>query len=397
MSNIQKKCENIAFRTLLDNQRDNLYLLAGSSLYSDMWTRDAFISSLGLLAHDAYPNIIKNVLQLQSDNIRNDGLIPLRIGRKSYLTKLLCGCYSDNRSVPIYKDDKKFNLPTDSNPQFIILNYLYLQATQDYEFINNNIESIIKCYDYIWKNLKDQMLQGKYFHSWYDTFSFNGPDLFSNVLFIYSIKCFQKFIDDEKIPNIKNKDIYKPYEIMLESFKNNFWNGTYFKISPKIDVMETAGNSFAILFDFITKEESLNLVKFIEDNNDNQHICSVTIPKMPRRYLWKPLCFVGMMGYHNDRYWLWPHFIYITALKKLKVEKSISEIQKTICNNFTFPENVDKNINIYKHCFQNSEINFSESCGSYLLSTGKNIFDSKIIIIIDDHKFDVTDYANDHP
>ena len=95
---------------------------------------------------------------------------------------------------------------------------------------------------------------------------------------------------------------------------------------------------------------------------------------MPKRYLWKPLYCVGMTGYHNDRYWLWPHFIYMTALKKLKVNKSLSKIEQTICDNLTFPENVDKNIQIYKHCFQNSEINFSESCGSYLLTTGKNIF-----------------------
>ena len=374
MSELRNNCKKIAFNTLLNNKRDDLYLLAGSSLYSDMWTRDAFISSLGLLSQEFNLDIIKNVLQLQSDNIRNDGLIPLRIGRKSYLTKLLCGCYSDNRSVPIYKDDKKFNLPTDSNPQFIILNYLYLKATLNYDFLNKNSESIIKCYDYMWRNLKDNLLQGKFFHSWYDTFSFNGPDLFSNVLFIYSIKCFEEFINDDKIINIKNKNMYKSFEIMLKSFKNKFYNGTYFKISPKIDVMETAGNSFAILFNFITKEESLKLVDYIEKNNDNKHICAVTIPKMPRQYLWKPLNLVGMTGYHNDRYWLWPHFIYMSALKKLNIKKDISKLENTIFNNNTFPENVDKNVNIYKHWFQNSEINFSESCGSYLLSIGKNIF-----------------------
>lgn len=161
---------------------------------------------------------------------------------------------------------------------------------------------------------------------------------------------------------------------MLKSFKNKFYNGTYFKISPKINVMETAGNSFAILFNFITKEESLKLVDYIEKNNDNKHICAVTIPKMPRQYLWKPLKLVGMTGYHNDRYWLWPHFIYMSALKKLDIKKDISKLENTILNNNTFPENVDKNVNIYKHWFQNSEINFSESCGSYLLSIGKNIF-----------------------
>ena len=127
----RKYCKTLAFKTIKNNKRENLRLLAGTSNYGDMWTRDAFITSLGLFAHNKYLRLVKKVLEVQSKNLREDGLVPLRIGRKSYLTKFIFGFHSGPDGVPVYKDDKAFSEPTDSNPQFIIMSYLYLKHTND--------------------------------------------------------------------------------------------------------------------------------------------------------------------------------------------------------------------------------------------------------------------------
>ena len=64
-------------------------ILAGNRFYSDMWTRDAFITSLGLFSHKKDLKIIESVLSKQSKNIREDGLVPLRIGKKLYYENII--------------------------------------------------------------------------------------------------------------------------------------------------------------------------------------------------------------------------------------------------------------------------------------------------------------------
>ena len=174
----RKICQDLALNTIAKNRRKNLRLLAGTSLYSDMWTRDAFITSLGLFAHCQHLDLVRQVLKVQSKNLRKDGLVPLRIGRESYTTQWLFGIPSGKDNVPVYKDDKADSEPTDSNPQFIIMAWLYLKCTGDISFIKSISKSLKKCQKYLCDTSKDYLLQGEYFHSWYDTFAFNGPDLF---------------------------------------------------------------------------------------------------------------------------------------------------------------------------------------------------------------------------
>ena len=85
----RKQCQELAFKTILKNKRKNLRLLAGTSYYSDMWTRDAFITSLGLFAHKKHLKLVRQVLKVQAKNIRKDGLVPLRIGKEGYTTHLI--------------------------------------------------------------------------------------------------------------------------------------------------------------------------------------------------------------------------------------------------------------------------------------------------------------------
>lgn len=370
----RKICQEIAFKTILKNKRKNLRLLAGTSLYSDMWTRDAFITSLGLLAHDKYLDLIKQVLKVQAKNLRKDGLVPLRIGRESYTTQWLFGIPSGKDNVPVYKDDKAGSEPTDSNPQFIILAWLYLKHTGDKEFIKSISKSLKKCQKYLCDTSKGYLLQGKYFHSWYDTFTFNGPDLFSNVLFVYCVKCYQKI--SEQISEVNYDGICKfNYTKVLQTFKKAFWNGRYLKISPDIKVMETAGNSLAVLFGILSKSEAKKFITYLERNKSKKsQISPVTVPKMSIMHLYWPAAVVGLQGYHNDRLWLWPHCVYSKARQKVGLDSKLESLEKSIVKHQTFYETVDDELNPIKHPIQSTEENFSESCGSYLLAIGGDPF-----------------------
>ena len=211
-------CQVLALNTIAKNRRKNLRLLAGTSLYSDMWTRDAFITSLGLFAHCQHLDLVRQVLKVQSKNLRKDGLVPLRIGRESYTTQWLFGIPSGKDNIPVYKDDKADSEPTDSNPQFIIMAWLYFKCTGDKKFISSISKSLKKCQKYLCDTSKDYLLQGKYFHSWYDTFAFNGPDLFSNVLFVYCVKCYQKL--SEQVPEVNYDGVCKfNYKKVLHELK----------------------------------------------------------------------------------------------------------------------------------------------------------------------------------
>ena len=367
IKNKRKHCIELAFNTIYKNRRSNLMILAGQSFYSDMWTRDAFITSLGLFAHNKNMEIMKKILQVQSKNIRSDGLIPLRVGKKSYFTRFLLGFHSGKDNVPVYEDDKAFSVPTDSNPQFIIMAWLYYKFTKDIKLINSISDQIILAYDYMLKCTDNKLLQGTYFHSWYDTFAFNGPDLFSNVLYLYSIKCFDNLVNLNK--KVKYNELKFDYDEVYNIFMNNFWNDKYLKIAPDIDVMETAGNSLAILFNILNKNQALKIMNYIEKNNKYK-IMPVTIPKIPKEHLWIPGYFVGMEGYHNDRLWLWPHNIYMGARKKLNLELKYDNVEKVTTKYNMFFENLNYKIEPYTHWFQNTEKHFSESCGSYLFSLG---------------------------
>ena len=161
----------------------------------------------------------------------------------------------------------------------------------------------------------------------------------------------------------------------MKTFKKKFWSGRYLKISPDINVMETAGNSLAVLFGILSRKEALKFVKYLESKKSKKSkIAPVVVPKMSMMHLYWPGYVVGMQGYHNDRLWIWPHCIYSKARQKLNLSDNLSDLEDSIVKHQIFYENVDDDLNPIRHPFQNSEENFSESCGSYLLATGVNPF-----------------------
>ena len=77
---------------------------------------------MGLLTIGEYKLVEKVLYTLQRFQ-RKDGLIPLRVGNDYYVIRFLFGMNVGNK-VAVYKDDKAFKEPSDSNSQFIVLTYL---------------------------------------------------------------------------------------------------------------------------------------------------------------------------------------------------------------------------------------------------------------------------------
>jgi glycogen debranching enzyme len=377
--------KSLAISTLLNNTRKanfilggdkdkDLVLLAGSGVYSDMWIRDGFLGSLGLLStgNKDHADIVRKYIDLVTDNIRNDGLVPLRIGGSvvTQVFRILTGI-TVGLDVPIFYDDKLRGLPTDSNPEYIIVCCLYLKQLglkERTEFLKNI--KIKQAMIYCLKNSKDNLLHGTNFCSWYDSFRINGADLFSNVLFGYSLKIMSKLYESNEID-----DFYKRYSI---SFRKNFMtNDGLLKIHKDANNIEIASNAFAVLFDILTKEESLKVVSFLNKIISDGNPMNVVIPKLPRKFLYDPFFIIKFEGYHNEKIWPWTNFIVMTALKKYHQEASFKKLlykyEKSIKRHNTFHEIMEPCSEIgsvlgpCKHPVQNSEEDFTCSCGTYIL------------------------------
>lgn len=368
-------CKLKAINVIKNNYKKNIGILAGNIYYADMWTRDAFITSLGLLSIEIL-NPVFDTFSTLAKYQREDGLIPLRFGNDHYVLRFLFNM-NYGKDVPVYLDDKNFSEPTDSNSQFIILAYLIYKKTNDSMILFNNIKKLKKAFYYMIQNTKKGLLNGTYFDSWHDTFTISGPTLFTNALYVHSIYCMMKIIEVTNSSIHIDNDFYFGkldnffYLKSKKNFKEKFWNGKFLKIHPNINVMETAGNSFAILFNLISSEKSRLIIDYIE-NNKNCKLTPNVIPQLPSKYIYKPLYLVNIQDYHNELCWLWVNNIYSAAKKKVTFKEDLYEIEKNVIEYDVFFETLTKDIKPTRHYFQSSEVNFSESAGSYLFSKNSN-------------------------
>jgi glycogen debranching enzyme len=366
---------DLAKNTINGNKKKSnngeLVLLAGKK-HPDMWTRDGFIGSLGLLASDCSSDPIKYIETLHK-NLRNDGLVPLKIGTGpvSHITRLFFGL-SIWKDRPVYRDDKYFSKPTDSNPQYIIILYLMskrLTGDSRKEFILKHEPRKVMSY-IIRKNHtnEDYLVYGHYFNSWYDSFTINGADLYSNVLFGYSMKCYIKLLRDvEDSVEILYVTVY--YEHFLKRFRENFMkdNGLL-KIHKDIDSVETVSNALAVLFDLLKPDQNNKIVEYLYEESKKGPL-PVVRPRLKWNLVYFPLYLICFQGYHNDRTWPWVNFIVLTVLKKYKKDCHLLEemFDKYITKHGTFYEVLNNDLSPYWHPIQKSDSNFTKSAGSYLL------------------------------
>lgn len=374
--NKQKYCYGIAKKTLLKQCQDcKIGLCAGEFFYKDLWTRDAFFGCMGLLTIGEY-KLVEKVLYTLKIFQRKDGLIPLRVGNDYYVIRFLLGIDVGNK-VAVYKDDKAFKEPSDSNSQFIVLTYLLYKLSNDLNILKRFYGSCMKAFNHNLKNIHgDKLLHGDYFDTWHDTFTINGASLFSNVFMLKSIECMSNINKALSKPYVLNTMDYNSYK---KSFNNKFWNGKFLKIYPHMNYLETAGNALAILFDIVDREKASSILIHMENNNKKQML-PVVLPELPKKYIFKPLYIVGLQDYHNKHFWPWVSGLMKAACNHVNifsgtVNQAFNNVENIIykygrCYERIHPETLGP----VRHLFQSSEINFSETAGMYLLAKEDNVF-----------------------
>ena len=389
------KCIDLSVYTLTHTSfNKELGIYAGEVYYHDVWTRDAFFASLGLLSCGIYHNV-QTVLQTLSKYQRKDGLIPLRVGHKNYVTRFICNCDVD-KVQPVYHDDKAFSTPSDSNSQFIILNWWFYQHTGNLDFFREMVPYCFLAFSYIMKHInEDLLLTGEYFDTWHDTITVSKPSLFSNVLFL---KAYQTILDitdiigkiddnnDGLIPlnesfldiisDLEGKIDWEEYHKHLDAIHTHFWNGEFFTIYPGVNHFETAGNALAMLFDFVDEFKCDSISKYVE-RNMSQDLVHCFIPLLPCNKIYTPMYFVCLHKYHNGHYWLWVNGLLASALKYRGINSILqkriqTQIEKIFCEYGCAYERISQKMEPTRHLFQSSEINFSESAGMFLLMQNIN-------------------------
>lgn len=372
--NYNKEALDILLNNKKRNKNEELVLLAGNGKYSDLWTRDAAFGVFGLLSYinskgkndknvKKCIKCINKLILLLCKYQREDGLITLRIGCTKFyqILKYIYPNIEYNNS-PVYYDDKCGSEATDVTPLFIIICALFKKHTNIKLDIKNNIDN---AFNYLIKTSNNGLLAGKYFNSWYDSFTLDGPDCFSNVLFGYSIRCYKY------LTGINTDNMYKNFII---KFMDEFYNGNFLKITKKVNNLEIVSNSLAVIFEITDLNVSNNIHKSIKDCN----VYNTIYPKLKNDNLYYPFILLGIEGYHNDLIWPWVTCIYtVMKLKMYNVTKNVKylnnldNINKTIDDIITinndFIEIIDDDLKSHNDIFIKSEGNFTYFCGSYLL------------------------------
>jgi len=370
-----KLCRKYAEDTLIKKTfNPKLGVQAGEVFYHDVWTRDAFFSCLGILSTKSNLHIIKRVLTTLKNYQRKDGLIPLRVGSYWYSIRFLTGIDLPGTSA-VYEDDKAGKIPTDSDSEFIILNYLLYRDFKDITFLQEQYPAILKAFNHMNSLLKqDMLIHGEYFDSWHDTFTINGANLFSNVLFVQAIEAFYEIQSYLKVISLEEYFQKKQlYGMLKQNLITNFWNGEFLKIYPNLNYMETAGNALAIVFNLVDSDKSNKILKYI-DKNLTSNLVPVTIPQLPNKYIYQPLFLIGLEGYHQKHYWPWVNGLLIKAQKRVgyrsdKLDNVLITLTNIAYNYENHYERIDIDLKPVKHFFQSTEVNFSESAGMYLYAT----------------------------
>ena len=204
------------------NVNDGL-LWASSLNYTDMWTRDtffAFISnkkSLGIFADE--------LVNFQ----RDDGLIPLYIGRGNACLKFCCSFKATGPIKATYSDVKTGDEPTDSCFQFIIMAY------------PKHKKACYAAWDYMQKYVRDGLIYEYGLGTWQDTIKHRGFVAYTNILYYIATSVLYP----EKAANIKDMIIER------------LWNGRYFVCSSTNTSFGQVDNALALLYNIAPSYESI--------------------------------------------------------------------------------------------------------------------------------------------
>ncbi|MEM6820665.1 MAG: glycoside hydrolase 100 family protein [Verrucomicrobiota bacterium] len=318
---------------ILEKNISDKGLAASVDNYPQVWTRDTVICFLGGCV-DGAPDILevfKLSLETLGSSIDQYGQIPF--------------------SVSIATGDAAFG-SKDSNPWWVIGALYYYEITDDLEWINENINTIIRALD--WCHSQDTrhsgLMESGECDDWADLLYNRGQVLFPNILYAHALKgscCVLKDINPEEAAKLETR-----YFDVREAIQNTFWvmplddfedkTHTRTRLSMSLSLrktnyflpwinhfefgerFDTAGNLLAILCDVASPEQSDAILDFIDAVGINApYPVKVLYPPIqPGEEDWRDYYKDWLNNlphqYHNGGIWPWVGGLYVAALVKAK-------------------------------------------------------------------------------
>lgn len=328
-------------KSIKHNINDQL-LWASSLNYTDMWTRDTFFACMGIENTQPFIDVLAKYQ-------RNDGLVPLYIGKGNACCKLFCNQKPTGRTKAAYCDAKTGNIPTDSCFQFIILAYnLYPNKCK-------------QAWYFMQKFVKNDLIYENGLGTWQDTIKHKGHVAYTNILYYKATK----MLFPKKSNRIKEKLIEK------------LWNGMFFECSTTNKSFGQVDNALAILYDVAPTPNTIfeihaRYFNSVYDSPNKLIRNNQTYPAFQWYEVYLPCYPLGNAKYHNGWAWTWVQLLFLKAKQKNLKQINI-EFYITILRDYgSIYETFDKNGPI-KRLLYNSQPDFSEACGIFLDLIGKKI------------------------
>jgi glycogen debranching enzyme len=361
----------IAKSTLRDRYAGN-GIHAGKSHFSDNWLRDSSFAGLGSLCLGDYEIVRTNIL-IALKHIKEDGQLPLRIGQKNMLLKMLG---IKGKIGATYKEDKGVSRPKDQNSLIIILAAKYVEVTKDKQLIMDNFEQLHRAMEWNFSCDEDHdlLIEEGYYAGWADSIKKHGKVLYTNILHYKAVEAFVKLCEI-----VNNKTAKAHYAAVAKQIKERinalFWNGHYYIDwlgKHRNDFLATDGNLLAILFDMADDQQAKQIEKHITKYRlDKGEITELNYPKYAAKHIF-PLFFpIFIQDYHNGLQWLWIGCADVIAKAKVGREKDGMLLLEAIAKKIVQYNGIYE---VYfegkplKRFFYSSEQGFAWSAGFFILA-----------------------------
>ena len=374
--NLIENTYNLAKEVLRGNYKEH-GIYAGKNHFDDYWARDGFFASLAALELKDYDIVKKNLL-LFIKYQRDNGQLPLRVGNKNILLKLI-GIKIKKQEKPRYKEDKEKSYSLDPNLLFIISAAHYVKKTKDKAFAKKYFENFRKALNFILTFTDGTLLVEGIFSNWEDSLRTRGHVLYTSACYYEALKSMTYL---SKI--MKNEALEKNYSNEMKKVKKmvnkELWNGSYFSLmyhkNKRYDYFNTSGNLLVIFFDLATKEQASSIEKHMDIHGVNDIVPSLTNhKKYPRSLIYAPYYLIHMQDYHNRQCWPWLGALNVITKSRLGMKKEakilLDKIARVVSTYNGFYEVFDRKGNPLNRFFYKSEVNFSWSAAFFILGYKK--------------------------
>lgn len=301
-----------AYRKALETLQDRYTpqgIHAGKNHFSDVWLRDSCYASLGALSvgdSEVVKTNIVTMLSYQSD----EGQIPLRVGQKWFLLKYLG--INGEKPQARFTEDKGVSIPSDSNSLLLIILEKYIRFSDDKALLIQYFERVRRAieWNFTQDSNHDMLIEEGHYAGWADSLKKSGTVLYTNVLHYKAVQSFTYLC--EYLGRTADAHHYAYLASCIQSNMNRlFWNGSYYidwidTRSVRHDYFSTDGNVFAIIFGLASRDQALNIQKYIQSHAMDQGFSTSTVhPRYAQSHVYSLFHIFRIHDYHNGLQWLW--------------------------------------------------------------------------------------------